>query len=345
MNQKKVLLLFGGESSEHEVSINSARNVYAAIDNEKFNVVLGFIDKVGKWWLTPTFDDEMNTDNLSQILPNLGDARFMSLNDGDIIKPDVILPILHGKNGEDGAVQALATLLHIPVVGCDMTSSAICMDKMITKQIASANGIPVVDYVVHRSYDKLPDYKELSKKLSGNLFVKPSRAGSSIGASKVSNAKELDAALKLAHQHDEVALIERCVVPRELEVAILGNVPNHAASGIGEIKSEGNFYSYETKYSDDGGFGTITSADLDDKIAKKIRQYALKIFVVLGCRGLARVDFFLTKEGELFFNEINTMPGFTNISMYPKLWQPKGMNYPELIEKMIMLALEPTDIA
>ena len=343
MNQKTVLLLFGGESSEHEVSINSARNVYAAIDNEKFNVVLGFIDKSGKWWLMLSFDDEINTDNLSQILPNLGEASFISSLDGKIIKPDVILPILHGKNGEDGAIQALAVLLHIPIVGCDMTSSAICMDKVASKQIAAANDIPVVEYVIHRSYDLLPDFTKLQKKLSKSLFVKPSRAGSSLGASKVNNVQELDRALKLAHQHDDVVLIERCIVPRELEVAILGNVPHHIASGIGEIKSEGNFYSYETKYSKDASFGSTTSADIDKKTAKKIRDYALKIFTVLGCRGLSRVDFFLTKENELYFNEINTLPGFTNISMYPKLWQASGMAYPELIEKMIILALEPVD--
>lgn len=342
MNQKTVLLLFGGESSEHEVSISSAQNVYSAIDNEKFNVVLCFIDKTGKWRLINSFDD-INTDKISQISPIMGDKSFISLPDNNIIKPDVILPILHGKNGEDGAVQALAELLHIPIVGCDMTSSAICMDKVATKQIVSTNNIPVVDYVIHRSYDPLPDFIELQNKLSENLFVKPSRAGSSVGANKVSNVKEFDEAVKIAHQHDDVVLIESCIVPRELEVAVLGNVPNHIASDVGEIKSEGNFYSYETKYSDDASFGTVTSADIDEDTKKQIREYALKIFAILGCSGLSRVDFFLTPDNKLYFNEINTMPGFTNISMYPKLWQASGMTYPELIEKLIMLALQRVD--
>lgn len=338
MKQKTILLLFGGESSEHEVSILSARNVYAAIDNQKFNVVLGFIDKVGKWWLVASFD-EIDIHTLPQLLPVLGQSSFKnSLND-EIIKPDVILPILHGKNGEDGAVQALATLLHIPIVGCDMTSSAICMDKVATKLIASANSVPVVDYIIHRVYEPIPDYESLTKKLGKVLFIKPASGGSSVGVSKVRNVDEFKAALDLAHKHDEVVLIERGVEAREIEIAVLGNVPNHQLSEIGEIKPEGDFYSYDSKYDKGSKSKLTTPANIDSKTAELIRKYAHDLFIQLGCRGLARIDFFLDKDGKIYLNEVNTIPGFTDISMYPKLWQAKGLSYPDLVEKLITLAL------
>jgi D-alanine-D-alanine ligase len=340
MQQKTVLLLFGGESSEYEVSISSARNVYAAIDNRKFNVVLGFISRLGKWHTVSSFD-EINDDNLPQLLPMLGCESFRnSLNDR-IIKPDVILPILHGKNGEDGSVQALAVLLHIPIVGCDMTSSAICMDKIATKQIASSNNVPVVDYRVHHLHEPIPDYNVLSDSLGDILFVKPASAGSSVGACKVHNSKELEVAINLAHKHDKTVLIERSVVARELEIAVLGNVPNHQVSAAGEIKPEGDFYSYESKYDEASKSEVIVPADLDSKISKQIHDYAYNLFIILGCRGLARIDFFLTNDNVLYFNEVNTMPGFTDISMYPRLWQSQGISYPDLIEKMITLALQP----
>lgn len=338
MKQKTILLLFGGESSEHEVSILSARNVYAAIDNQKFNVVLGFIDRAGKWWLVKSFD-EINFDTVSQLLPMLGCSSLKNSLNGEIIKPDVILPILHGKNGEDGAVQALAVLLHIPIVGCDMTASAICMDKVATKLIASANNVPVVDYIIHRAYDLNPDFDMLSETLGRILFVKPASGGSSVGVSKIRNANEFRIALDLAHKHDEVVLIERGVEARELEIAVLGNAPDHQLSEIGEIIPEGDFYSYDSKYDKSSKSELTTPANIDSKTAKLIRQYAHDLFVQLGCRGLARIDFFLASDGRVYLNEVNTMPGFTDISMYPRLWQAKGLAYPELIEKLITLAL------
>lgn len=341
MQRKTVLLLFGGESSEHDVSVSSARNVYAAIDENLFDVALGYIDQAGRWWLLPSFDDPIRTTEAVQLLPVLGAHGFTTLPHGKTVTPQVILPILHGKNGEDGTVQALAALMHIPIVGCGMSSSALCMDKVASKQIAQAHGITVVPSEVHHSYDPMPGFNKLSTTLGSPLFVKPANAGSSVGVSKVHTEDELDQALRMAHQHDSVALIERGITARELEVAILGNVPHHQASSVGEVKPEGEFYSYDSKYSNTSTSQVVIPAELDSELAERVREQALTLFAVLGCRGLARVDFFLDENNQLYFNEINTLPGFTNISMYPKLWRERGISYPALIEKLIDLALEP----
>jgi D-alanine-D-alanine ligase len=343
MHRTKILLLFGGESSEHEVSISSARNVFAAIDDTKFEVILGYIDKGGKWWLLDSFDADISSHtNSSQIIPVMGAQSFITLPNNHVIKPDVILPILHGKNGEDGSVQGLAQLLHIPIVGCDMTASAICMDKLATKQILDSHNISTAPYDVHRMYESRPDFNHLSMRLGSPMFVKPARAGSSVGVSKVYSEDELIKALDLAHQHDDVVLIERGITGRELEVAVLGNPPHHTMSGVGEIKPGDDFYSYDAKYSPGSTSEVIISADLDESTRSHARQQARLVYEVLGCKGLARVDFFLTDDGTLYVNEVNTLPGFTNISMYPKLWRAEGISYSQLIERLISLATSAT---
>jgi D-alanine-D-alanine ligase len=339
MQRTTVLLLFGGESSERDVSISSARNVYAAIDDMKFELILGYIDAQGKWWLLDSFDTELTQ---QQIIPMLGEGSFLTLPDNRRLRPDVILPILHGKNGEDGSVQGLAQLLHIPIVGCDMTASAICMDKLATKEILDAHAIATAPYDTHRRYDAVPDFNHLSLRLGCPMFVKPARAGSSVGVSKVYSEDELIAALELAHQHDEVALIERGIAGRELEVAVLGNPPAHRTSGVGEIIPGDDFYSYDAKYAMNSTSQAIISAELDPTIRTHIQHQASLVYEVLGCTGLARVDFFLTEDNTLYVNEINTLPGFTNISMYPKLWRAEGLSYSELIEELIHLAMGAT---
>jgi D-alanine-D-alanine ligase len=340
MQRTKILLLFGGESSEHEVSISSARNVFAAIDDTKFEVILGYIDASGRWWLLDSFDTDIVTHtNAAQIVPVLGTQSLITLPSSNILKPDVILPILHGENGEDGSVQGLAQLLHIPIVGCDMTASAICMYKLETKEILDAHSIAIAPYDVHRKYDSVPDFNHLSLRLGSPMFVKPARAGSSVGVSKVYSEDEMIQALDLAHQHDNVALIERGIAGRELEVAILGNPPYHQASGVGEIKPGADFYSYDAKYSPASSSQTIISADLDESTRVRIQQQAKLVYEILGCKGLARVDFFLTDDGMLYVNEVNTLPGFTNISMYPKLWRHAGIGYSDLIETLITDAI------
>lgn len=342
MDRITVLLLFGGESSEHEVSISSARNVYAAIDDSQYTVLLGYIDRHGKWWLLETFDDQIVTHGAPQLMPALGSQSFVTMPNNRIVKPDVILPILHGKNGEDGSVQGLAQLLHIPIVGCDVIASAICMDKLATKQILRANNIAVVPYRQHMNGQEIPDFNKLSMQLGSPLFVKPTRAGSSVGISRVYSEEEFEAALAEAHRHDEMALIEAGVTAREIEVAVLGNPPYHQASVAGEIKPEDGFYSYDAKYAIGSTSEVITPAELSESQMQQIRELALKVYEILRCKGLARVDFFLQEDGKIFVNEVNTLPGFTNISMYPKLWREEHITYPELIERFISLAMHGT---
>lgn len=340
MDRTTVLLLFGGESSEHEVSISSARNVYAAIDNTKFDVILGYIDRHGKWWLLDRFSSEINTRGLPQLSPVLGSGSFVSFPSSKIVKPDVILPILHGKNGEDGSVQGLAQLLHIPIVGCDMNASALGMDKVATKEILQARGLSVVPYTTYRKGDAVPDFSQLSVELGVPMFVKPARAGSSVGVSKVHGEEELTVAIEAALHHDEVVLIERGVAARELEVAVLGNPPHHQASVVGEIIVNDDFYDYDAKYGSSSRTELGIPAEIDTVTAGKIRHMAADAYAALGCRGLSRVDFFLLDDGMVYVNEINTLPGFTNISMYPKLWKHEGLSYAELIERLILLAME-----
>jgi D-alanine-D-alanine ligase len=341
MERTTVLLLFGGESSEHEVSISSVRNVYAAMDDAKYNILFGYIDRMGKWWLVDRISDDINTHGAPQLAPVLGTKSFVTFPSSRVVKPDVILPILHGKNGEDGSVQGLAQLLHIPIVGCDMTSSAICMDKVATKEILSGFGINVTPYEVHHDGDELPDFNHLSMKLGSPMFVKPVKAGSSVGVSKVYSEAEFVSAIEEAHKHDNVALIERGIVGRELEVAVLGNPPHHQVSGIGEVKAA-DFYSYDEKYAASSTAEIIIPAEMPDDTKARIRKVAGDAYKILGCTGLTRVDFFLTDDGTIYINELNTLPGFTNISMYPKLWREEGISYSELIERLINLALETT---
>ena len=334
-----VLLLFGGESSEHEVSLASAANVSGAIDTDRFKVLYVFIDVSGQWWLVDSITSKQSK-TARRLLPLLGKKSFSVEASDDTIMPDVILPILHGRNGEDGSVQALAQLLHIPIVGCGMAASAAAMSKYITKEIAMANQINIVPFGVHYASDPLPDFEIVSKNLGTTLFIKPNSAGSSVGVHKVTTQDELHAALHDAHQHDEIVLMEKAIDARELEVAVLGNYPNIMMSVVGEIKPEGQFYSYESKYDKTSASEVTIPAEIASEISDQLRQQAGQIYHLLGGSGMARVDFFIDKETQqIYLNEVNTIPGFTNISMYPKLWEQAGINYTDLISRLIDLAV------
>lgn len=339
MTRKTVLLLFGGESSEHDVSIMGARNVYAAMDGDKYQVLLCYIDRQGKWWLLDSWQDSLSQHGGVQLLIAPGSGSLMTLPGNTIIHPHVILPILHGKNGEDGTVQGLAALVHISIVGCDTTASSVCMDKVLTKQVLEASGIRTAPFIVYRRGDAKPGYEVVAERLGTVLFIKPSRAGSSVGVSKARTATEFTAAIKLALEHDDTVLIEKAIVGRELETAVLGNPPHHKVSGIGEIITGAEFYDYNDKYAPDSTAQVLTNVELADGVEEKIRTTSLKVYTVLGCKGLARVDYLL--EGNTpYVIEVNTLPGFTNISMYPKLWRAAGMHYPELIDALIANALK-----
>lgn len=339
MTRLTVLLLFGGESSEHDVSIMSARNVYAAMDGEKYNTKLCYIDRGGKWWLLDEWKDNPERHGGVQLLAAPGTGSFMTIPGNGVVRADVILPILHGRHGEDGTVQGLAELVHVPIVGCDVTASAVCMDKALTKQILVANNIKTANFVIHRKGAEVPSYAATTEKLGTPLFVKPSRAGSSVGVSKVTSEDDFGRAVKLALEHDNTVLIEETIVGRELETAVLGNYPKHKVSRVGEIISGAEFYDYDDKYAEDSKAQVLTNVDLPEAVEQNIRETSLKTYEVLGCRGLARVDYIL-KGTTPYVLEINTLPGFTNISMYPKLWRASGMHYPELIDVLIQNALK-----
>ena len=341
MSRQTVLLLYGGESSEHDVSIMSARNVYAAMDNAKYDVKLCYIDRLGKWWLLDGWKDnpEAHIGGV-QLAVVPGAKSFVTFPGDNLIHPNILFSIVHGQTGEDGVLQSVAEAAHIPIVGCDMIASAVCWDKVVTKQMLESYGIKTAPYAVHHISEPTPDFEEIEAKFGNPVFVKPSRSGSSIGVSKVESSQEFVDALALAHKHSAAVLIERALLGKELEVAVLGNPPHHQTSSVGQILPGEEFYTYEDKYAKTSSAKVLLRPDINDDQQSRIKGIAHRAYEIMGCKGLARIDFLTDDQGEIYLNEFNTMPGFTNISMYPKLWHEEGMKYPELIDRLIQLALE-----
>lgn len=342
MSRQTVLLLFGGQSSEHDVSIMSARNVYAALDSDKYEVKLTYIDKRGKWWLLDSWKENLSEHGGVQLVAALGMGCFMTLPGNTIIPIDVALPIMHGPNGhEDGALQGLFALMNIPVVGSGIGASAVSWDKRYTKQVLEVNGILVAPYRVHQYGDETPVYSDISAQLESDiLFVKPTTSGSSVGVSKVQSEAEFLPAIEEALKYSDVILIEKAITGRELEVAVLGNPPSHQESGVGEIIAGEEFYNYQDKYSSNSTAQVVPHADIPSELSDEIRRIAHRAYEIIGCRGLARIDFLVSDNDEVIINEFNTLPGFTSISQYPKLWGEQDIKYPELIDRIIALALE-----
>lgn len=337
MSNVHVMLVYGGQSSEHDVSIASARNVFAALDNTVYDISTCLIDREGRWWLLDTVGDYHA--GSPQLLPVLGQKRFVTLPDHKIVQPDVLLPILHGKNGEDGTVQGLAELLGIPCAGPSLLGAALTMDKVSTKQLLRQVGVPVVDDIVWHTHSEMPSYEETVRTLGHTLFVKPSRSGSSVGVSRATDEASFAAALEEAAKYDDVVLVEKAVVGREIEVAVLGN-HEVKVSSPGEIVPGSDFYDYADKY-DPSSKATVTiPAELPSELSSKLREAAKLAYETCSGYGMARVDFFVTETGDYYLNEINSIPGFTNISMYPKLWRHDGVTYPQLVSQLIDLALE-----
>jgi len=342
MNKLNLLLLFGGESPEHDISILSAKNVSGAINLKKYQVLHCYITKNGAWVLQDNWNGQAPTDDGDTLAFIPGSKQLMNVSKDSTYDIDVVFPVLHGKNGEDGTVQGLFSIMHLPVVGCNVEASAICMHKDATKRILSSYDISVAKGITVRAgYDIDHVQTEMAKRI-GNApwFVKPSRVGSSIGVRKVVENAELADAIDNALQFDSTVLIEEAIIGRELEVAVLGNMPRHSASVVGEIISGAEFYDYDDKYSEDSSSQLVTGAKVSADTEEEIRSIAERAFEYLGCAGLSRVDFLMDGNGKVYVNEVNTMPGFTNISMYPKLWQEQGISYTELIDSLITLALE-----
>ncbi len=301
----KIGVLFGGKSAEHDVSLVSAKNVIKALDKAKYVVTPIKINRDGK------FNFEI------------------------VKKFDVIFPVLHGPFGEDGSMQGLLKLAEVPFVGPGVLGSALGMDKDVMKKILKEAGIPIGKFITVRKGEKI-DFKKVKKTLGLPLFIKPANMGSSVGISKVRDEAGFDRALTEAFKYDTKIVVEENISGREIECAVLGN-EHPMASVLGEIIPGGEFYSYEAKYVDDTK--TVTNVRLDPKVMKNIQELAIRVFVALNCEGMGRVDFFLKKNGQVLVNEINTIPGFTGISMYPKLWEASGLSQVKLLDRLIDLAI------
>lgn len=360
MKKIKVTVLFGGQSSEHEVSRISAQCVLQNINKDRFDIQTVGITRTGEWlkydgdieligtgeWENAARSqlllENKSDKSITKAAPSCVDLVSFKGTDDQNIGVDVVFPVLHGPNGEDGSVQGLLQLADVPYVGCNILASAAGMDKEFSKLVFQNAGIPQADYIkvmrneIEGSIAFL--IKKVSDKLGWPCFVKPANAGSSVGVSKVKEPEELEAALLLAAKYDTKILIEEFIQGREIECAVLGN-ENPIASTVGEIVPCNDFYDYNAKYID-GKSDTIIPANLPAHIAEKVQDYAVRAFKALGCSGLSRVDFFVDGEGRVILNEINTMPGFTSISMYSKLWEASGIPYSELITKLIELAFE-----
>ncbi len=315
----------------------SARNVAAALDRQQYDVVLVYINRTGSWWLVDDVDVHENP--TQELMPLLGQSSFRVLPSQDVLQIDVLLPILHGENGEDGSIQALAQLMHVPVVGCDMPGSVVCIQKHLTKKQLQQAGLPVTPYRVLYREQSRPYYTDIAQELGDTLFVKPSSLGSSIGISKVADAAQFDVALDLAFGYDRVVVVEAAVQARELEVALLERDDKVMASCVGEVIPDRAFYDYDSKYDDDSKTQAVIPAKIDGTVTSQIQDFARQAFRDLGCRGMARFDFFLDPEGKLYINEVNTIPGFTNISMYPKLWEASGIPNTMLLSTLIQQAI------
>lgn len=337
MTRPTVLLVFGGESSEHDVSVSSARNIYAALDGEKYDTKLCYIDHHGKWWLLDEWSESLSRHGGVQLVAAPGSGSFMTIPGSAIVHVDVLFPALHGKNGEDGTVQGLAKLLGIAVVGSGVTASALCMDKLLTKQVLLANGVKTAKYQVYRRGSAYPNYEEIAETLGEVVFVKPTCSGSSVGTTKVHTVREFLPALKDALEHDDNVLIEEYIEGRELEVAVLGNTPKQRVSGVGEVVTSADFYDYNEKYVDTGNTQILTNVTLPDGLQQKIDDTTRQVYELLGCQGMARVDYLL-KGTTLYIMEVNTLPGFTSTSMYPKLWRAAGTSYAQLVDELIAAA-------
>jgi D-alanine-D-alanine ligase len=324
MNKVRVGLVFGGRSGEHEVSIRSARSIFEAIDKNKYQVSLIGVDKSGAWhqvspqWL-------LNSSTSMKALPS-GNKNITPNQVQNSV--DVFFPIIHGTFGEDGSLQGLFELLNVAYVGAGVLGSAVGMDKDVMKRLLSQAGLPVGKYVV------FPD----KQKFKYPVFVKPANMGSSVGVSKANNKQEFAVAVKLARQFDTKVIVEENIAGREIEISVLGN-ETPIASLPGEVKATHEFYDYDAKYLDENGAVLEIPANLSKPQIKKAQQLAILTFKALECAGMARVDMFLTPTGNFVINEINTLPGFTSISMYPKLWEASGISYPHLISKLIDLAI------
>jgi D-alanine-D-alanine ligase len=361
--KKRVAVIFGGRSAEHEVSLQSARNVVASLDPEKYETVLIGIDHEGRWFLNESSLALLNADDPRLIALRTGSTRVALTPDGSdgalvlrsglaegvaapgpgteaLGRVDVLFPVLHGPYGEDGSIQGLARLANLPCVGADILGSAVGMDKDVMKRLLRDAGLAVAPFRSFGSADSAAmAWEAIVDELGDDVFVKPANLGSSVGISHVQDADAYERAVRSAFEYDTKVVVEATMRGREIEVAVLGN-DEPEASVPGEVVPSGDFYSYESKYLDEHGAALIIPARLDAAQVAALREAALEAYRALCVRGMARVDFFLEPSGRIVINEINTIPGFTRISMYPKLWEASGLSYAALLDRLIELAID-----
>ena len=356
MKKLSVCILFGGRSPEHEVSLRSAESVLNHIDKEKYNIFPVGITKKGEWLhfggvdysMLPSGEWENCPENRGAAISPVRGQGLLSFEGDCVVREhiDVVFPVLHGENGEDGAMQGLLKLAGIPYVGPHVAPSAVAMDKTLTKLVMDQAGIPQAAWHLVRrgELENRMDHviNALENKFTYPMFVKPAGTGSSVGVSKAADRVTLEAALCSAAQYDEKILVEEFIHGREIEVAVMGN-ESPVASICGEIDSGAEFYDYDAKYVTDTSTAYIP-ARIDEEVAEQVRELAVKGYKAIGCQGLSRVDFFVTfEDNRIVFNEINTLPGFTSISMYPKLFAASGIPYNQLIDELLRLALEAAE--
>ena len=350
----RIAILFGGKSAEHEVSLQSAKNVIDALDKSKYDPILIGIGKDGLWHLHDAGSFLLNSDNLKLIVLNKS-SGVLSMIPGshenqiianhsrqDIGQIDVVFPVLHGPYGEDGSIQGLLKLANIPFVGSSVLGSAIGMDKDVMKRLLRDSNIPIADFIAfsHHQAEAI-DFDVIVQKLGLPFFVKPANLGSSVGISIVKKKQDFGKAIQTAFLYDRKIIVEENIPGREIECSVLGN-EDPIASVPGEVITDSanyDFYSYEAKYMDEKGAVLEIPAHLSEEKIKEVREMAIAAYRSLCCEGMARVDFFLRSSGELVVNELNTIPGFTAISMYPKLWKASGKSYTELISDLIQFAI------
>lgn len=348
--KKTIALIFGGRSSEHEVSVRSAKNVALALDKSKFDFVLIGISKEGSWYRfkgLEVFDQVVVLSDRSlpvdadpvALISEKSKPWLFSLKQQTKTSIDCAFPILHGTFGEDGTIQGHFKMMNLPFVGCGVWSSAAGMDKEIMKRLLTFEGIANAKYALLTPENK-SSYDELTAKLGSPFFIKPANAGSSVGVHKIKSREDLEAGLRDAFLYDTKILAEEFVQGREIECSVMGLNATAKASLPGEVIAHHEFYSYDAKYVDQNGASTVIPAALTDAEILKVQKLAVRTYQVMGCDGLTRVDFFLKKNGDLYVNEINTLPGFTKISMYPKMWEATGVSYSDLVTQLIGFAFD-----
>lgn len=358
MSKKNIAVIFGGASSEHEVSRKSAATIISNIPKDRYNVLVLGITKQGKWFLYPgsvknIIDGswEKCPDNKAAFPsadPELGGILVVDSGSYGVVKLDAAIPVLHGRNGEDGTIQGLFTLANIPFVGCDVLASSMCMDKVVSNIMFEYAGLDQAKFTWFYFDEYLKDEKYycdlIENRLGGYpVFIKPANAGSSVGISKVYSRSAITGAIVKASREDTKILVEQSIDGREIECAVMGN-RDLMASVVGEIKPCNDFYDYDAKYVDSDS-DLIIPADIGDELSEKVRNSAIKAYKTMGCKGLSRIDFFLEKDSNrVLINEINTFPGFTGISMYPRLMDKSGFNLPDLIDNLILLAIGDNNI-